>query len=86
MSMRMLTKDKRFYPYLLSFFLPVLSMLLIFIAGRIYPFGENTFLRTDMYHQYAPFFSEFRHKLWGLFQGRSLFYTWDVGLGMNFWA
>ena len=86
MSKRMITKDKRFYPYLLSFFLPVLSMLLIFIAGRIYPFGENTFLRTDMYHQYAPFFSEFRHKLWGLFQGRSLFYTWDVGLGMNFWA
>ena len=36
-----------------------------------------------MYHQYAPFFSEFRHKL---SEGRSLLYSWDIGLGVNFAA
>ena len=36
-----------------------------------------------MYHQYAPFFAEFQHKLT---QGGSLLYTWDIGLGVNFSA
>ena len=36
-----------------------------------------------MYHQYAPFFSEFRHKL---AEGGSLLYSWDIGLGVNFAA
>jgi uncharacterized membrane protein YfhO len=36
-----------------------------------------------MYHQYAPFFSEFQYKLK---QGQSLLYSWDVGLGVNFSA
>lgn len=36
-----------------------------------------------MYHQYAPFFSEFRHKL---LSGESLLYSWDVGMGVNFAA
>ena len=36
-----------------------------------------------MYHQYAPFFSEFRHKL---AEGESLLYSWNVGMGVNFSA
>ena len=36
-----------------------------------------------MYHQYAPFFSEFQHKLR---TGGSLLYSWDVGMGVNFAA
>jgi len=69
--------------YLLSFLLPVISMLLIFFFRGIFPFGDETFLRTDMYHQYAPFASEFNYKLQ---HGGSLLYTWDVGLGINFSA
>ena len=56
-------------------------MLFIFIVRGIFPFGSETFLRTDMYHQYAPFFSEFHHKL---HHGGSLLYSWDIGLGVNF--
>ena len=66
-----------------AFFIPVLIMVIIFAQRGIFPFGEETFLRTDMYHQYAPFFSEFRHKLTG---GGSLLYSWDVGMGVNFSA
>ena len=69
--------------YLISFIIPVVAMILIFIFRGIFPFGKETFLRTDMYHQYAPFFSEFRYKL---HHGGSLLYSWDVGLGINFSA
>ena len=58
-------------------------MIIIFIQRGIFPFGEESFLRTDMYHQYAPFFSEFQHKLR---TGGSLLYSWDVGMGVNFAA
>ncbi len=69
--------------YLLSFLIPVLSMIVIFFARGIFPFGRESFLRTDMYHQYAPFFSEFQYKLR---HGGSLLYSWNVGLGVNFSA
>ena len=69
--------------YLISFIIPVVAMIFIFIFRGIFPFGEETFLRTDMYHQYAPFFSEFQYKL---HHGGSLLYSWDVGLGINFSA
>ena len=58
-------------------------MLLLFLQRGIYPFGEESFLRTDLYHQYAPFFSEFQYKLQ---HGGSLFYSWNIGLGVNFTA
>lgn len=77
---RKLTSDS-FLISFLAFFLPVLSMLCIFAGNRIYPFGDNSFLRTDLYHQYAPFFAEFSRKLK---EGGSLFYTWDIGMGTNF--
>lgn len=74
---------KDYLPYLLAFFIPVLSMIMIFIGKEIYPFGDRSFLRTDLYHQYAPFFQELKDKL---SNGESLFYTWDIGLGTNFMA
>lgn len=66
-----------------AFFVPVILMVIIFVQRGIFPFGEESFLRTDMYHQYAPFFSEFQHKLK---TGQSLLYSWDVGMGVNFSA
>ncbi len=68
---------------LAAFFIPVIILVVIFAQRGIFPFGEETFLRTDMYHQYAPFFSEFRYKLQ---EGGSLLYSWDVGMGVNFAA
>ena len=68
---------------LAAFFVPIAVMLIIFAQRGIFPLGEECFLRTDMYHQYAPFFSEFQNKLT---HGGSLLYTWDIGLGVNFSA
>ena len=66
-----------------AFFIPVIIMVVIFAQRGIFPFGQESFLRSDMYHQYAPFFSEFHHKLRS---GGSLLYSWDIGMGVNFAA
>lgn len=67
----------------LSFFLPVFVMLTGFVLVGIYPFGNRSFLSTDMYHQYMPFFSQFMRAVKG---GEGIFYTWNVGIGTNFLA
>lgn len=66
-----------------AFSVPVVIMIIIFAQRGIFPFGDESFLRTDMYHQYAPFFSEFQHKL---AEGGSLLYSWNIGMGVNFSA
>ncbi len=63
--------------------LPIAIMLGIFIANRIYPFGNRSFLASDMYHQYMPFFSELMRKIRA---GESLSYSYNVGIGSNFYA
>lgn len=68
---------------LAAFLVPVVIMIIIFAQRGIFPFGDESFLRTDMYHQYAPFFSEFQYKLT---EGGSLLYSWNVGMGVNFAA
>ena len=65
--------------YLAAFFVPVLVLVIIYIQRQIFPFGEESFLRTDMYHQYAPFFSEFQYKL---SNGSSLLYSWNIIMGV----
>ncbi len=66
-----------------AFFVPVAVLIVLFAQRGIFPFGEECFLRTDMYHQYAPFFSEFQYKLK---QGGSLLYSWDIGMGSEFFC
>ncbi len=75
------TNTLRIRNYILSFAIPFVGMLLIFMAKGVFPFGERSFLRTDLYNQYAPFFSELQYKLTHF---ESLFHTWDLGLGTNF--
>lgn len=69
--------------YLLAFFLPILILFLIYIIRGVYPFGDQCFLRSDMYHQYAPFHAALLDKLQN---GESLLYSWDIGMGVNFIA
>ena len=70
-------------PYFLAFLIPMLIMIGVFAGKSIYPFGDKSFLRTDMYHQYAPFFMDFLEKLK---HGESLTYAWEIGLGSNYTA
>ncbi len=63
--------------------IPSAIMFVLFIANGIYPFGDRSFLFSDMYHQYMPFFSEFMDKVKA---GENLYYSWNVGVGSNFLA
>lgn len=67
----------------LAFGIPFVVCVVICAAHGTYPFGENCILHIDMYHQYCPFFMEFREKLT---EGGSLLYSWNLGLGSDFVA
>ena len=67
--------------YYLSFAIVAVVMLVVCIAEKIAPFGENSLTLVDSVHQYLPFFSELRDKL---LHERSLLYTWNVALGLEF--
>ena len=69
--------------YALSFLIPVVILVGLFIGRNVYPFGENIYLRSDCYHQYAPFHKELYRKLT---EGGSLLYSWNIGMGVNFTA
>ncbi len=69
--------------YIIAFCVPLIMFIALYMVRGIYPFGDSCYLRTDMYHQYAPFFEEFFDKLRS---GGSLTYSWNTGLGTNFTA
>ncbi len=63
--------------------IPTGIMLVLFVVNNIFPFGDRSFLFSDMYHQYMPFFTEFMEKIKA---GENLSYSWNVGIGSNFLA
>ncbi len=67
--------------YILAFIIPMVIMVAIYFARDIFPFGTNCYLRSDMYHQYLPFYSELWTKLRNF---ESLTYSHNIGLGVNF--
>lgn len=74
---------KRNLVYILGFVIPFLVLGTIFAKNEVYPFGDNIYLRSDMYHQYAPFYKELYEKL---VNGGSLTFSWNIGMGVNFSA
>ena len=66
--------------YILAFLIPVLVMAVGCIKAEIYPFGDRTFLRNDMYHQYLQFFTSMYDKVKN---GDGLAYSMQLGLGSN---
>lgn len=68
---------------LLAFVLPAAVLLAVYIFKGIYPFGDRSFLSTDLYHQYMPFFCEFVRAIKA---GEGISYSWNIGVGSNFLA
>lgn len=66
---------------LLSFFIPLVLLWLVFIALGVYPFGENSVLVLDLNGQYVYYFEGLRNIIK---EGRSLLYTWNRALGGEF--
>lgn len=66
---------------LLAFVLPVVCMFVMMVVRGFEPFGPVTMLYSDMYHQYYPFFVNFRK---ALLSGDSLLYNWSLGMGIDY--
>ena len=66
-----------------SFIFPVVIVILVFAMLGVYPAGTKTMLTVDLYHQYMPFIYELRAKI---LEGRSILYSWDSGLGNEYYA
>lgn len=69
--------------YFAAFGLPFFIIILVYVCHGVFPFGDNCYLRSDMYHQYITFLAAFQDKLKN---GESLLYSWDIGAGVNFVA
>ncbi len=68
-----------------AFFVPLALMLIAFALMDVSPLGQanKQILVTDLWHQYYPFLVDFQDKLQ---HGESLFWTWSVGSGVNYFA
>ena len=65
----------------LAFIFSASVMLFVYYCFGLFPFGDVTILRMDLYHQYGPLFAELYERIIGL---RSLLYSWNSGLGGGF--
>lgn len=65
----------------ISLMCTALIMLLVYFCFNLFPFGDTTILRMDLYHQYGPLFAELYDRVTGL---KSLIYSWNTGLGGPF--
>ena len=67
----------------LAFLIPFILMVTAFGLMEVSPFGDKQILVTDLWHQYFPFLVDFQDKLK---HGESLFWTWAVGGGTNYFS
>ena len=69
----------------MSFLIPLALMFTAYAMMDISPFGKATkqLLVTDLWHQYYPFLVDLQDKLKN---GHSLFWTWSVGGGANYFS
>ena len=75
------SRNRKWNYLALAFAIPCVGMLFVMLISQYEPFGNYSMLYSDMYHQYYPFFVEFRR---ALRSGEGLLYTWSVGLGMDY--
>ena len=72
---------RKLSPLGLAFLIPFVGILFVMVISGYEPFGDYSMLYSDMYHQYYPFFVEFRRILRS---GDSLLHSWRIGLGMDY--
>ena len=74
--------DSQFkYTLHLSFGIPFVGLLVVLLLSECEPFGKYAILYSDGYHQYYPFFINFRE---ALRSGNGLFYNWNFGMGLDY--
>ena len=74
---------KTYWTYFVSFIIPVIIMIGVYLSQGIYWNSDTSPLLGDGFHQYVIFDVALRNILHG---NGSLFYTFISGLGLNFYA
>lgn len=70
------------YNYLyLTFILGLIIIVALYILQDIAPFGRNSMLTVDFFHQYGPLLSELFDRI---HSGENLLYSFNTGLGLPF--
>lgn len=65
----------------LSMLIALLGIGFIYSVFKVFPFGDTTVLRMDLYHQYGPLFVELFDRVTN---GDSFLYSWISGGGSSF--
>lgn len=63
--------------------IPIICIVIHMMMTDCYPFGKNTILLGDSNTQYYAFFVELSGRIR---QGKSIFFSWDMGLGYDFYT
>ena len=74
---------KTYWTYFVSFIIPIIIMIGVYLSQGIYWNSDTSPLLGDGFHQYVIFDVALRNILYG---NGSLFYTFTSGLGLNFYA
>ena len=74
---------KTYWTYFVSFIIPIIIMIGVYLSQGIYWNSDNSTLLGDGFPQYVIFDLNLRNILHG---SDSLFYTFTSGLGLNFYA
>lgn len=66
---------------LFSGLLAAVCISIIYIIYKVFPFGDSTVMRMDLYHQYGPLFAELYDRV---VNHQSFIYSWTSGGGSSF--
>lgn len=66
---------------LFSMLTAAVCISIIYLIYTVFPFGDATVMRMDLYHQYGPLFAELYDRV---VQGKSFLYSWTSGGGSSF--
>lgn len=87
MQKTMQTFIQKQWPLLLAFFVPFLTMSLIYIFQGVYPFGNDSLLTVDLGQQYVDFYAYYRQTFFEY--PTTFFYSFSKAIGgdmVGLWA
>ena len=79
MNMEKIVKNK----YLITTILSIIIYAIYLKIMSLYPFGEYSILKCDLYQQYINFFCYLRETI---LNGKSIIISWNLGLANNFYT
>lgn len=74
---------EKYYVYVISSLIIIAVVIVVLVVKKFWPFGDLVLLNGDFLQQSWPYMVELREKL---ASGESLLYTWNAGMGTNFYS